>query len=29
MPAARVGDQISCGSAIAQGSSNVFIGWYK
>ena len=26
MAAGRVGDQISCGSAIAQGSSNVFIG---
>ena len=24
--AGRIGDQISCGSAIAQGSSNVFIG---
>jgi uncharacterized Zn-binding protein involved in type VI secretion len=25
-PAARVGDLIACGSAVAQGSSNVFIG---
>ena len=25
-PAARIGDSIECGSVIAQGSSNVFIG---
>jgi uncharacterized Zn-binding protein involved in type VI secretion len=25
-PAARIGDSIACGSVIAQGSSNVFIG---
>ena len=26
MPAVRIGDPIGCGSAVAQGSSNVFIG---